>query len=82
MKKSFKRLLGVLLILVAIVGGFYVGGWLFFFKAIMDIIEAIKAGWIVMDIVKGLCKIFIGIPAVGTMATIIVAIGVCMCVDD
>lgn len=70
-----KRLLGVLLIVIAVAGGLYVGGWLFFFKAIVDIIEAVKAGWVAIDIALGLCKIFIGIPVVGVVAYLISATG-------
>lgn len=76
-----KRLLGVLLILIAIAGGCYVGGWLFFFKAIVDIIEAIKAGWVAIDIAIGLCKIFIGIPAVEVIAYLIGTVGLAMMFD-
>ena len=65
-----RRIFGILLLLVAGVLAVYVGGWLFFFKAIVDIIEAIKAGWIAIDIAWGLFKIFIGLPVVDFIAGI------------
>lgn len=77
-----RRLLGVVLILVAIFGGLYVGGWLFFVKAIIDIIEAVKAGWMAFDIAVGLCKIVIGIPVVEVIAWLIGSIGLGMAVLD
>lgn len=76
-----KRLLGVVLILVAIVGGIYVGGWLFFIKAIADIIVAVKAGMIAMDIAIGIAKICIGIPIVSLIAWVIGIAGLAMVVD-
>lgn len=66
-----RRLLGVLLILVAVVGGLYVGGWLFLFKGVVGIIEAIKAGCVATDIAIGICKIAIGIPVTEIIACII-----------
>ena len=76
-----KRLLGVVLILVAIFGGLYVGGWLFFIKAIADIIVAIKSGIIAIDIARGIAKIVIGIPVVTTIAWIIGIVGLAMAAD-
>lgn len=73
-----RRLLGVVLILVAILGGLYVGGWLFFIKAIADIIVAIKSGIIAMDIAIGIAKIVIGIPVVTTIAWLIGMVGLAM----
>lgn len=73
-----RRLLGVVLILVAVFGGLYVGGWLFFVKAIIDIIEAIKAGWVAVDIAVGICKIVIGIPIVEAIAVLIGSFGIAM----
>lgn len=76
-----KRLLGVVLILVAIAGGLYVGGWLFFIKAIADIIIAVKGGMIAMDIAIGVAKICIGIPIVSTIAWGIGILGLGMTID-
>lgn len=76
-----RRLLGVVLILVAILGGLYVGGWLFFIKAIADIIIAVKGGIIAMDIAIGVAKIFIGIPIVSTIAWGIGILGLGMTIN-
>lgn len=77
-----KRIFGILLILIAIIGGLYVGGWLFFFKAIVDIIQAIQLGWIAIDIAIGLCKIFIGIPTVEFCAFFLVMLGIAIFCDN
>lgn len=39
-----KKLFGVLLIIVGIVGGLYVGGWIMFIKPIIDVCQAFDAG--------------------------------------
>ncbi len=76
-----KRVLGVILILVAIVGGIYVAGWLFFVKAIADMIVAIKAGFIAMDIAIGIAEICICMPIATTIACGIAMLGFAMIVD-
>lgn len=73
-----KRLLGVIIILIAVAGGIYIGGWLFFIKAIVGIIEGIKAGWIAFDIAINISKIIIGIPAVGYAACFLAYTGLLM----
>lgn len=62
--KVVKRALGILLILASIVGILYICYWLFFFKAIADIVKAIMAGWVAMEIIIALCKIFVAFPIV------------------
>lgn len=64
-----KRLIGFLLVVVAIVGGIYIGGWLLFCKPIADIITVVTAGGVVEDIAWALFKIIFG-----TTATEIIAI--------
>ncbi len=76
-----KRLIGLLLLVVAIVGGVYVGGWLFFVKAIVDIIEAVKAGFVAMDIAIAIGKMVIGIPIVEIIAFAIGSTGIAMMVS-
>lgn len=44
MKKETKTWIGVILFIVGIVTGFYVGGWLMFVKPIMDCCYAFDAG--------------------------------------
>lgn len=73
-----KRLIGLVLLIVAIIGGFYVGGWLFFFKAIVDIIEAVKAGFLAKEIAIAVCKIVIGIPVVEFVAWVTGSFGLAM----
>lgn len=77
-----KRLIGLVLLIVAIVGGFYVGGWLFFFKAIVDLIEAVKAGFLAKEIAIAICKIIIGIPVVEFFAWILGGFGIALMASD
>lgn len=76
-----KRLIGLVLLIVAIVGGAYIGGWLFFFKAIVDIVEAVKAGFLAKEIAIAVCKIVIGIPVVEVIAWVMGSFGIAMMVS-
>lgn len=73
-----KRLIGILLVVVAIVGGLYVGGWLFFCKPIVDIITAVTAGMVVEDIAVAIFKIVFGTTIVEIVAVVLGIIGVRM----
>lgn len=77
-----KRILGFLLLVVAIVGGLYIGGWLFFVKAIVDLIDAIKAGFIAIDIAIAIAKMVIGIPIVEIIAFVLGTTGIAMMVSE
>ena len=81
-KKHMKRILGFLLLVVAIIGGLYVGGWLFFVKAIVDVIEAVKAGFVAMDIAIAIGKMVIGVPIVEVIALVLGTTGVAMMVSE
>lgn len=72
-----ERIVGLLLMLVAIVVGAGTVGWLGF-TGIVGIIEAVKAGWIAVDIAIGVCKILLGIPIVTYICYLIGAIGFIM----
>ena len=60
----------------------YVGGWLFFVKAIVDLIEAIKAGSVAMDIAIAIRKMVIGVPIVEVIAVVLGTTGVAMIVSE
>lgn len=77
-----KQFIGYVLLIGAIIGGFYVGGWLFFFKAIVDIIEAVKVGFLVKEIVISVCKIVIGVPVTAYVAYIMGLIGLILLFSD
>lgn len=77
-----KRIIGLLLLVVAVIGGIYVGGWLFFVKAIVDLIEAVKAGFIAMDIAIAIGKMVIGIPIVEVIAFALGTTGIAMMVSE
>jgi len=62
--------------------GLYVGGWLFFVKAIVDLIEAIKAGFVAMDIAIAIRKMVIGVPIVEVIAVVLGTTGVAMIVSE
>lgn len=80
-KKLLKRILGTILILAAIFAGIYIGGWICLFKCIVDIINAIKAGWIANDIAFALFKVVIGLPATEIIAFLTCLFGVNMFID-
>lgn len=63
-----KRVLGLIVLLLALIGGVYIGGWICFCKAIVDMIGAIMAGVILMDIAVALFKIFILLPIIEVIA--------------
>lgn len=81
-KMHMKRIIGFLLLVVAIIGGAYVGGWLFFVKAIVDLIEAVKAGFVAMDIAIAIGKMVIGIPVVEIVAFVLGTTGIAMMVSE
>lgn len=66
-----KRLLGGLIILAAVAGAIYIGGWLFLIKAIIDFFTNIVSGITLAGVTTVLVKVFIGIPL-----TVFVACGV------
>lgn len=54
-----KKCIGLLMIVVGVVLGFYVGGWIFFVGGIVDSIAAIRAEALIpMDVAIGVGKIF------------------------
>lgn len=77
-----KRLIGFLLVVVAIVGGIYVGGWLFFCKPIADIITAVMAGMVVEDIAVALFKIIFGTAITEIIAVVLGIIGAHMVLSE
>lgn len=77
-----KRLIGFLLVVIAIVGGIYVGGWLFLCKPIADIITAVMAGMVVEDIAVALFKIFFGTVIAEIIAIVLGVIGVHMVLSE
>ena len=76
-----KRLLGLVLILLAIAGGLYIGGYLLFFKGIIDIIIGIQASINAVQIATGICKIVIGVPIVEFIAWTALGIGLIFLTD-
>lgn len=76
-----RRLIGFLLLVVAIVVGLYVGGWLCLVEAIAGIIEAIKVGITVKDVVLVICKIFIFLPMAEFSTVILYVTGHAMLLD-
>lgn len=76
-----RRFVGFLFLVLAIACGIYVGGWLCFYKAIVDIIEAVKAGFIAKDIAIGICKLVIGVPIAESCAIIAGVTGHAMLLD-
>ena len=38
-----RAIIGLLIIVISVLGGLYVGGWIFFVGGIVEVIEAIKA---------------------------------------
>ena len=54
-----KRWIGLLMIVVGVVFGFYVGGWIFFVGGIVDLIASVRADvFVPMDVAIGVAKIF------------------------
>lgn len=72
--RNFRKYLKVLLVFIVLGIALYVGGWLLFCMPIIDIIEAIKAGWIAKDIAISLFKIFILLPILETLVYIIIVL--------
>lgn len=70
-----RKAIGVLIILAAIGGGIYFGVWECFIQAIIEIIEAIKSGWIAKDIAIGVAKIIFGGPLVEFAAYMLAMVG-------
>lgn len=73
-----KRLLGVVIIIAAIVGGVYFGGWVFFFNPIQILIQSIMNG-IFDGIAFQLFKIFICAPATEYIAVLLLVFGIGLC---
>jgi len=74
-KKFFKRLLGWILILVAILGGLYIVGYLFLYSNLTyNIIEILETGSI-LDIIPSICKVFVTILIVSSISSFILLIG-------
>lgn len=80
-KRMKRRLIGLLLLVIAIVVGIYVGGWLCFLEAILNIIEAVKIGVVMKDIVLVICKIFIFLPMAMFCTCILSVAGYAMLLD-
>lgn len=77
-----KRIIGLLLIVIAIAGGLYFGGWICFCKAIVDIIVAIKGELVALDIGIALFKIFICLPIIEFVAYSLLISGTAMIAID
>lgn len=76
-----RRLIGLLLLVIAIVVGIYVGGWICFFEALIDITKAIKVGVMLKDIVLVICKVFIFLPMTMFCTLILGVVGEAMLFD-
>lgn len=70
-----KRLLGLSLIFIAIVGGIYLGGYICFFMSIVNIFDNIKAGIDGMYIAINICKILFAAPIVVYISFAILGMG-------
>ena len=75
MKRFLLRVLGVILILLAVGIGIYFGVYKCFIKSIIEIINAAKAGFQVIPIVWGVVKIIVGVPVAWYMVTVGVVAG-------
>jgi len=54
-----RQYLALLIVILGIMLGIYVGGYLCFFKGIICIVEGIKAGWVATKIAWGVVRIII-----------------------
>ncbi len=57
--RKIKEYLALLVLIIGILLGLYVGGYLCFFKGIVLIVEGIKGGWIATKIAWGVVRIVI-----------------------
>lgn len=82
MKKWTRRLVGVILIAVALIGGLYVGVKILLIGSIIQIINAVKDGVVASDIAVGICKIVFGIPLTEFLAWVLGAAGIALALHD
>jgi len=68
-----RRIIGTLLLILAIVVCFYVAGWLCLLDPVLDIIEAVKMEVTKKDVVLVCCKIFIFLP-IAAFSTVLLAV--------
>ena len=68
-----RRMIGALLLTLAIVVGFYVAGWLCLLDPVLDIIEAVKMEVTKKDVVLLCCKIIIFLP-IAAFSTVLLAV--------
>jgi len=54
-----RQFLALIVVVLGIALGLYVGGYLCFFKGIVCIIEGIKAGWIATKIAWGVIRVIV-----------------------
>lgn len=58
-----KQIFGILLIIISVLGGLYVGGWLMFVQPIIEVCKAIDTGTLTAMIVGGaVIKCFLASP--------------------
>lgn len=74
-KRIVRRIIGVLIILVAITGIIYGGVYLMLIKGIIQCIEAAKADWDTNRFALGLVRAIIGTPVVSFIGNVALAIG-------
>lgn len=74
-KKTFRRIIGILIVLTSIAGILYFGIYLMFILGIVQCMEAIKTSWDMNLFTLGLVRLIIGTPVVVFIGRIILNIG-------
>lgn len=78
-----KQFVGVILIIVAIIGGIYIGGWLCLCESIADIVFIILNGTVTtLKIAWDIFKIFIGTGIATFVAYLIASFGIKLILKD
>ncbi len=82
MKLFIKRLLGLIIMLIAVGVGIYFGLYQCLFNSIVQIINAAKAGFEAVPIAWGIIKIFGGVPVIWYFVLIALIAGLGLIIDD
>jgi len=77
-----RRIIGVILIAIALIGGLYIGVKILLIGSIIQIINAVKDGFVAYDIAVGICKIIFGIPLTEFLAWTLGGAGIALALHD